>query len=85
MECASQFVRCFLIKDFRDKGQSLSWEQILNTHFPIKCFHKKVKFQTIWSFADKDTHIAKFLSSELPLLLIIVIMAHTQEALPDIH
>ena len=28
-------------KDFRDKGQSLSWEKILNTHFPIKWFHKK--------------------------------------------
>lgn len=31
-----------------------------------------------WSFEDKDTRIAKFLSSELPLLLIIVIMAYTQ-------
>lgn len=46
---------------------------------------QKAKFQTIWNFEDKDTHIAKFLSIELPLLLIIVIMAPTQEALPDMH
>lgn len=46
---------------------------------------QKAKYQTIWSFEDKDTHIAKFLSTELPLLLIIAIMAHTQEALPDMH
>ena len=46
---------------------------------------QNAKYQTIWSFEDKDTHIAKFLSTELPLLLIIAIMAHTQEALPDMH
>lgn len=46
---------------------------------------QKAKFQTIWNFEDKDTHIAKFLSTELPLLLIIVIIAHTQEVLPDMH
>lgn len=46
---------------------------------------QKAKFQTIWNSEDKDIHIAKFLSTELPLLLIIVIMAHTQEALPDMH
>lgn len=46
---------------------------------------QKAKFQTIWSFEDKDTHIAKFLSTELPLLLIIVIRVHAQEALPDMH
>ena len=46
---------------------------------------QKAIFQTIGNFEDKDTHIAKFLSTELPLLLITVIMAHTQEALSDMH
>lgn len=46
---------------------------------------QKAKFQTVWNFEDKDTHIAKFLSTELPLLLIIVMMPHKQEVLPDMH
>lgn len=60
-------------------------EQILNTHFAIKWFHNRAKFQTIWNFEDNAIHIAKFLSTKLPLLLIIVIMTHTQEVLPDKH
>lgn len=46
---------------------------------------QRAKFQTVWSFEDKETHTAKFLSTELPLLLIIVIMAHTQKALPNMR
>lgn len=46
---------------------------------------QKAKHETIWSSEDKDTHVAKFLSTELPLLLIMSITAHTEEALPDMH
>lgn len=77
VECASQFVRCFLIKDFRDKGHL--WA---GNRFQIHTFllngSTKSQIPNHWSFEDKDTCIAKFLSSELPLLLIIVIMAYTQ-------
>lgn len=82
VEGASQFVRCFLIKDFRDKGQALCWEQILNTNFPIKWFYKEPNSKLFGALKIRR-HTAKLLSTELPLLLIIAIMAHTQKAFPN--
>ena len=61
-------------------------KQILNRkiHFLIKWFCKEPNSKLFGALKIRR-HTAKFLSIELPLLLIIVIMAHTQEVLPNMH